>query len=456
MVNWKDEKVKKIVVYILLVVSIIFEVSSLGYLYSSLTHKDNEDDRIPVMEYTQKGGMDYKVYLKSNDFIEQEYLNQDEAYILNLIDHIRINSFYNFRASDITKAKGNSKLIANLKVYYRESTDKDGNPVVLNKEYIIEDKDFKFEKDRFSNNVTYDLKLDKYLKILKDFQNEVKISVDGYLEISYVTNLNGEVEGFDYNNDYKSLIKIPLSSSVIKITNNKEETKVSKVFDGQLLTSSKILIVLVVIVSILVFGLICYLIKRIFMLDNRSAYEKEVSKLLKNYDDIIVNTNTAIDLEKYKIIEISEFKEILNLANELLLPIMNYEVIEGQLSWFYVIKGEILYRYIVSTDKFVFEKDVIEDTGLASSNQEVVIEDNETFDDISEEENIIGESVNDTDWKVDVTDEDVDDSMIQSDIIDDKADNNTEEVDIIGDDMDETVEEVDIIGDDIDDEDEVI
>ena len=69
------------------------------------------------------------------------------------------------------------------------------------------------------------------------------------------------------------------------------------------------------------------------MFTNKTAFDRELEKILKNYDDIIVNTSTVLDVSKYKLIEIEEFKEILNLSRELLLPIMNYEVAKGKEVW---------------------------------------------------------------------------------------------------------------------------
>ena len=74
------------------------------------------------------------------------------------------------------------------------------------------------------------------------------------------------------------------------------------------------------------------------------------------YDDIIVNTSNILDVSNYKIIEITEFKEMLNLSRELLLPIMNYEVMKDKETWFYVIKDDILYRYVVLADKLEEDK----------------------------------------------------------------------------------------------------
>ena len=103
----------------------------------------------------------------------------------------------------------------------------------------------------------------------------------------------------------------------------------------------------IVAANIITFIIICLLLKKLFMFTNKSEYERNLNKILKNYDDIIVNTSTIIDVNKYKLIEINEFKEILNLSRELLLPIMNYKVSDKE-TWFYVIKDDILYRYIIS------------------------------------------------------------------------------------------------------------
>ena len=112
----------------------------------------------------------------------------------------------------------------------------------------------------------------------------------------------------------------------------------------------------IVIANIITFIIICFLLRKLFTFTNKTEYERELNKILKNYDDIIVNTSTIVDVSRYKIIEINEFKEILNLSRELLLPIMNYEMKKDEETWFYVIKDDILYRYIVSKEKLEKKK----------------------------------------------------------------------------------------------------
>ena len=341
---------KKVIISCLLVIALVIQFAFLSYLFKALIPNENKKEENVIMSYNQGGNFDYKVFLIPNEFIKEQYLGPNEAYILNLIDHIQINSLYNFSATEKTSVTGTNKVTAKLVVYYRESSDKTANPEILKKEDVLEEKVVNFNDKTYSTISTYDIYLTEYLKTLKEFQSQVKISVEGYLEINSETKFNGLVGGAAYNDKYTNTLKIPLSSSVIKIENSRSNQKTNKVYEGDLVKTNKTVMSFIVIANIIVFIIICVLLKKLFMFTNKSEYDRFLEKILKNYDDIIVNTSTIIEVEKYKLVEINEFKEILNLSRELLLPIMNYEIEKGRKTWFYVIKDDILYRFIISED----------------------------------------------------------------------------------------------------------
>lgn len=346
----KKIDIKKVIIAFFLVIALVVQFAFLSYLFKALTPEDKQKDENVIMSYTSKGNFDYKVYLKPNEFINKEYLGPNEAYILNLVDHINFNYLYKFSSTEKTNVTGENKLIVRLKAYYRESSN-NNNPEILQKEKIIEERIISFSDSNYNILGTYDLYLDEYLKILKEFQSQVKISVEGYLEVSSETKFNGSVGGASYNDSYSNTLKIPLSTSVIKIEGANGKEKTNKVYEGALIKTNKTVMSYIVIANIVVFLIICLLLRKLFMFTNKTEFDRELEKILKNYDDIIVNTTTVLDVSKYKLIEIEEFKEILNLSRELLLPIMNYEVIKSKEIWFYVVKDDILYRYILSEEK---------------------------------------------------------------------------------------------------------
>lgn len=352
----ENATVKKILISALLVVAMVIQFSFLSYLFRALTPDSERNDKNVIMSYTSKGSMNYRVYLKPNQFISAPYLEAGEAYILDLIDHVQITSLYNFSSTAKTNVTGTNKLVARLKVYYKESTDKTNNPEVLKKERILEQKVMSFNENAYSTMNTYNLNLSEYLTMLKEFQEQVKIAVDGYLEVSAETDFSGTVGGASYNNSYANVLKIPLSESVVKIDLESAEDETAKVYEGDLVKTNKVVMAFIIIANVVVFAIICVLLRQLFMFTNKTEYERVLGKLLRTYDDIIVNTTSVLDVSKYKLIEIEEFKEILNLSRELLLPIMNYEVTKEKETWFYVVKDDILYRYIVSADKLEADK----------------------------------------------------------------------------------------------------
>lgn len=348
--------IKKILISALLVVALVIQFSFLSYLIRALTPDSERNDKNVIMSYTSKGNLNYRVYLKPNQFISAPYLEAGEAYILDLIDHVQITSLYNFSSTAKTNVTGTNKLVARLKVYYKESTDTNNNPEVLKKERTLDQKVMSFNENAYSSVNTYNLNLGEYLTILKEFQEQVKIAVDGYLEVSAETDFSGTVGGASYNNSYANVLKIPLSESVIKIEQESSEDETSKVFESDLVKTNKVVMAFIIIANVVVFAIICVLLRQLFMFTNKTEYERVLGKLLRTYDDIIVNTTSILDVSRYKLIEIEEFKEILNLSRELLLPIMNYEVKKGKETWFYVVRDDILYRYVVSSEKLEADK----------------------------------------------------------------------------------------------------
>lgn len=343
--------IQKIIISFLLIIAMIVQISFFSYLFKALVPKSDKNKGNLIMSYTSSGNIDYKVFLKENNFIDDEYLDAGEAYILDLIDYIKITPVYNFKSTSKTNVTGTNKLVAKLKVYYKESSDKNNNPEIMNKAKILEEKVMNFNDDKYTNISSYNLYLNEYIDMLKEFQSEVKIAVDGYLDISYENSFDGKVGGASYSNKYNSTIRIPLSNSVVKIESPKSEGKEDNVYESDLVKTNKTVMSYIIIANIISFIVICFLLKKLFSFTNKSEYQRKLSKILRNYDDIIVNTSSIIDVKKYKVIQIDEFKEILNLSRELLLPIMNYEKIKNQETWFYVIKDDILYIHVVLEKK---------------------------------------------------------------------------------------------------------
>ena len=64
---------------IIIVVAIMVLISSIVYVQLEKTY---------YIEYKENGSIDYRVYLKDNEFFDEDYLNENQAYVSTLIGGI--------------------------------------------------------------------------------------------------------------------------------------------------------------------------------------------------------------------------------------------------------------------------------------------------------------------------------------------------------------------------------
>ena len=88
--NEKRSKIIKRLVFDT-VIFLIFLIAGLLLLKKSMFFETEK-----IIKYTDKGDLDYKVYLNENDFYETEYLGKDMLYVASLIDKVVIDFDYTF------------------------------------------------------------------------------------------------------------------------------------------------------------------------------------------------------------------------------------------------------------------------------------------------------------------------------------------------------------------------
>lgn len=99
-----------------------------------------------------------------------------------------------------------------------------------------------------------------------------------------------------------------------------------------------------------IFGII-YLVVVIVRGEKTYAYIREVNKITKTYDGIIVNVNELPKVENVSVIDVENFEELLDAHSEVRLPINYYDdeeeaifiLIGENMAWKYTIKKERKY-----------------------------------------------------------------------------------------------------------------
>ena len=352
-----ETKRKNLIISILCLIFIIF-IISLAFALVYINKNKNY-----YINYDEKSLIDYNVFLKDNDFFENNYLGSDNQYIASLINYINANFKYNlkFEESDVDfNYSYRIDAVINVK-------EKNSQKSLYNyKETLL-------EKQQQIANSSNELSIIESLKIeYNDYNDKIKrfINLYGLEEINSTLSINmyitvdGSCEEFeeDTNNESVMTLTIPLTTKTVGIdisnnlVNSKDNVLVCRV-------NNPLIVLLLVISVILLIVDIIIVIKLIKYIENtRSAdskYERELKKILYNYHSYIQEMNNAFDLTGYKLIDIKNFNDMLEIRDTENKPILMTSSKEKKITYFIIpTNTNLLYVYRLRVSDMEINKDL--------------------------------------------------------------------------------------------------
>lgn len=332
-----NKRKRKNMLFLILVVCFIL---GLVLIFSSV-------GKINTIGNRESGVVDYKVYLKDNEFYQDKYLGKGMQYIASLIKTVNITFDYNNKYSSVVNYFYDYDIEAKILV-----TDKyDDSKVLYEKEETLVDvKSGKGVDDDFMLNEEVEIDYDKYNSYVTAFKDTYGLDVNSNLIVTMKINHQGKYNGKDIANKESELtISIPLTKNTIDIAmnTNKVDNNVdiaisdSKISNKYLFTTG----IIMASISLLVTGFILLSSE-----GKNDIYRKEINRLLKNYDRLIITSSQpSIDESNYKniitVMTIEELIDVTEISNE---PIIYYEVIPNEKSYFIVLKQDTLYKLTIT------------------------------------------------------------------------------------------------------------
>ena len=137
---------------ILSILFLLLLLSSYLIISGMFPKKDNK----PYYNYKINRNIDYKVYLKPNDFYEEKFLPKNKQYTSELIDYIDIDLSYLFNGSKITNMNYDYDVSATIVGEYENTSS--GKSEIWTKKYVILEKQTKqiFDTTSFDINQNLD------------------------------------------------------------------------------------------------------------------------------------------------------------------------------------------------------------------------------------------------------------------------------------------------------------
>lgn len=327
-----------IIIFIILIIGLIFSLNKAF----SITKKG-------FISYKEISDINYKVYLKDNNFYDKPYLEKGMAYVASLIDKIDINYNYKINSSVNSNIDINYAIVAKLVI-----ASQNNNSVFFEKEYelsntatdeIVDNNNYLLDKE-ISVDYNY------YNDLANQFKSKYAVNTNSRLEVSLIVKeKNKENNSYDLDNESVATLVIPLSEQEVNINMNdnniNRETKITS--DVKIIINDTTFVIVSIVITILAIIALISIIKKIliFTKNERSNYDKFIKRILVGYDRIIVNVKTAPDINNYNVIKVESFQELVDVRDNTKEPINYYIIQEHIKSEFYLINNNNLYLYVV-------------------------------------------------------------------------------------------------------------
>ena len=330
---------KKLTKKILL--SIFTLILSIGTIYYALNNTEKE-----TVSYSQYGNVDYKVCLKNNNFYTQNCLDKNMSYVSTLIKTVALTFDYDLSTSKDLDIKTEYEVDAKLVISNTDNTSK-----YYEQKYILKPKTSegiaKINNEyKISQNV--DIDYDYYNAIASNFKSQYGVETNSYLEVSFqVYHTNSTTEDVKVTSPSPVVLNIPLSQKSININMassgiNKQETQN---IESSIFTLKNIICLFIGVISLIVCLISSLKVAKMLSLtkEKKNNYDKFIEKILREYDRLIVETSTLPKFNKYYVTKVNSFGELIDVRDNLRLPIMYYEVAKHQKCHLYITNNKNLY-----------------------------------------------------------------------------------------------------------------
>jgi len=333
----RSKIIKRLVLDIIIFTALI--VTGTILLNKSLNFENEK-----IIKYSEKSDLDYRVYLEENDFYEDEYLGKDMLYVASLIKKIDIDFDYIFESEDKENLVFDYKIVGKLSI-----SNPTGTKSYFEKSYVLlEDKTVNMSSSSKQNiKETISVDYPYYNSLANGFKNQYGVESDSKLTIYLLINKkNSEGSDFTLDSSNTMSLEIPLSEKAVDISlDYKKINETSNIIKKKQLTIKDFLplILSVVLIALSLFMMVKAMRNINLLRIKKSKYDKYIAKILKEYDRLIAESSTLLSFEDKEVIDISKFSELLDIHDNLQLPIMYYEVREHELSYFYISHDKVVY-----------------------------------------------------------------------------------------------------------------
>lgn len=360
-------KITKTLKVILLMTNIILITGVATYLYLYYATPHFIDESIVKYKYTQKGEVNYQVFLKPNNLYSEGSMEEGKIYLTQIIDYIKINFSYIFEGNVPASIKGNYEIIAVIEGYTK---DNEITKTIWKKVFPVIKKTYiEANKENISIDKTAIIKLAEYEEYARSIMQAIKVNSSARLSVQMNVDLTADIDEVFTQEKMSPSIEMPLNVSyftISKLNNEEKPGIIEETRQVEVPADMKKIILCGMIIGILIVSLLFIIIFTIEPTEEH-IYIKKFTKIFKNHGNRLVALKSKIDVPDKPCCNVRSIDDLVKIADELGRPVLyvyspNYMEIDrfyvsGD-TWIYILDiKDYIYSLI---DRNIFSKTVIE------------------------------------------------------------------------------------------------
>lgn len=306
---------------------VVMTISAAIFAFSLASFILNVD--VKTLDYHENGNVTYDVCLKQNEYFSDECQPSGKQYIASLIRTIDADFHYGFNAEEEINYGYSYDISAKLIAVESGAGDK---VLYENEETLLPKKTIaNAEGKTIKINEPIEINYQKYNSLMTSFRAEYGLAFKANLYVTMNIKLDGKNDDFSdpIAINQKVTLRIPMSERTINVALETDRVNNASFIQEKSRGATKNLLYLSMIGSSLFVFIIVLIISIIILAKrkaSRSEYDRKLNKIMKEYNQLIVEVEHAPKIDKNNIIDVKSFEELLDARDTIQKPILHLTI----------------------------------------------------------------------------------------------------------------------------------
>jgi hypothetical protein len=332
-----------------------------GYLFYDLEQQKSDSVYVPSShQYTVKQSVDTDVTYFDNSFFKNGPGPIHAAYVMDLTDKINASFDYSLSSNDMIDATYTYDIKGSALGKYAIGANEDKTANVWSKEYqlvapvtqTVSTKNIKLTPES-------EMPYAEYKQAIDSFKTALALSLNSEAAMTMTVKVEGTIGGVPFTDTRVTSVTAPLDTPIytLAVKYDKEDTKhvVGETAKNNREQFQRYLFIFAGVVGVLGMASLLYgLRKQIF----KTPYQRELDRIFRYNDGIIIRAKSAADISGKRIVPVLSFDDMLNLEEELKLPIVASPA-GPEATKFIIIRDDV--AYVFTLGKLLIEDEQLQD-----------------------------------------------------------------------------------------------